>query len=368
MKIPLLDLKAQYATIKDDVLIQINEVLDSQYCIGGEKVTALEEKIAKMCGSKYAIGVSSGTDALLNSLMSLDIGYGDEVITTPFTFFATAGCIHRVGAKPVFVDIDPLSFNIDPALIEAKITDKTKAILPVHLYGQAADMDAIMAIAKKHNLYVIEDGAQAITAEYKGAKVGTFGDTGCFSFFPSKNLGGVGDGGMIVTDDPDLYDRLMIMRNHGMNPKYYHKYVGGNFRLDAIQAAVLLVKTDHLDRWSEGRRKNAAKYNALLAGIPEVQTPVIKEGNVSIVNQYILRVPNRDDLFKHLQSKDIGCDVYYPVCLHMQECFEYLGHKEGNFPLSEQATNEVIALPVYPELTAEMINYVAETITDFYNS
>ena len=249
MKVPLLDLKAQYATIKEDVLSHINDVLDSQYCIGGEKVAALEEKVANMCESKYAIGVSSGTDAILNSLMSLDIGYGDEVITTTFTFFSTAGCIHRVGAKPVFVDIDPVSFNIDPKLIEEKITDKTKAIIPVHLYGQSADMDAIMAIAKKHNLFVIEDGAQAITAKYKGQKVGTFGDTGCFSFFPSKNLGGIGDGGMIVTNNEDLYERLMIMRNHGMNPKYYHKYVGGNFRLDAIQAAALLVKTDFLDDW-----------------------------------------------------------------------------------------------------------------------
>jgi len=366
MKIPLLDLKAQYATIKEDVLSHINDVLDSQYCIGGEKVVALEKKIAEMCGSKYAIGVSSGTDAILNSLMSLDIGYGDEVITATFTFFATAGCIHRVGAKPVFVDIDPVSFNIDPKQIEEKITDKTKAIIPVHLYGQSADMDAIMAIAKKHNLFVIEDGAQAITAEYKGQKVGTFGDAGCFSFFPSKNLGGVGDGGMIVTNDKDLYDRLMVMRNHGMNPKYYHKYVGGNFRLDAIQAAALLVKADLIDDWSEGRRKNAKKYNELLKDVAEVQTPIISEGNVSIVNQYVLRVQNRDELLKHLQSKDIGCDIYYPIPMHLQECFAYLGHKTGDFPVAEKAANEVLAIPIYPELTDDMIKYVAETIRAFY--
>lgn len=367
MNVPLLDLRAQYATIKDEVLSEINEVLDSQMCIGGEKVQRLENKIAQMCGAKFAVGVSSGTDALLNSLMSLDIGAGDEVITTPFTFFATAGCIHRVGAKPVFVDIDPVTFNINPALIEEKITDKTKAIIPVHLYGQAADMDPIMDIAKKYGLFVVEDGAQAITAEYKGRKVGTFGDTGCFSFFPSKNLGGIGDGGMIVTNNEELYDRLMIMRNHGMNPKYYHKYVGGNFRLDAIQAAALFVKTNYLDNWSDGRRRNAARYTELLENVPEVQTPIINEGNVSIVNQYVLRVKKRDDLFKYLKSNDIGCDIYYPVPLHLQECFKYLGYNVGDFPEAEKATGEVIALPVYSEMTDEMIRYVADTIKKFYN-
>lgn len=364
MKVPLLDLKAQYATIKDEVMAGIGEVLESQQCIGGPKVTELEQKVAAASGCKYAVGASSGTDAILNSLMSLDIGPGDEVISTPFTFFATTGCIARTGAKPVFVDIDPKTYNIDPALIEAAVTEKTKAIVPVHLYGQMADMDPIMAIAKKHNLAVIEDAAQSITSEYKGKKAGSIGTCGCFSFFPSKNLGGVGDGGMIVTNDEQLYNRLVIMRNHGSQPKYYHSFVGGNFRLDPIQAVALLVKLPHLDDWSEGRRKNAAYYNKKFAGTV-VQTPFISDDCVTIYNQYCIRVPRRDEVVAHLQKNNIGCEIYYPVPMHLQKCFDYLGYKEGDMPESEKAASEIMALPVYPELTDEMKDCVVETILEF---
>lgn len=364
MNVPLLDLKAQYATIKDEVMAAVSEVLDSQRCIGGPKVTELEEKIATISDCKYAVGVSSGTDALLNSLMSLGIGTGDEVITTPFTFFATTGCIARTGARPVFVDIDPKTYNIDAAKIEKAVTKKTKAIMPVHLYGQMADMDPIMAIAKKYKLAVIEDAAQSITSEYKGRKAGGIGTAGCFSFFPSKNLGGIGDGGMIVTNDKALYEKLVIMRNHGMEPKYYHSFVGGNFRLDPIQAVALLVKLPHLDSWSEARRQNAAYYNKKFAGTV-VQTPFISPDCVTIYNQYCIRVPRRDELVAHLQKNTIGCEIYYPVPMHMQKCFAYLGYKEGDFPQSEKAAREIMALPIYPELTDEMKDFVVEAILTF---
>ena len=367
MEVPLLDLKAQYATIKDEVLAAVGDVLESQRCIGGPKVAELEAKVAEVSDCKFAIGVSSGTDALLNCLMSLDIGAGDEVITTPFTFFATAGSISRTGAKPVFVDIDPKTYNIDPALIEAAVTDKTKAIMPVHLFGQMADMDAIMSIADKHGLVVIEDAAQSITSTYKGRKAGSIGTAGCFSFFPSKNLGGIGDGGMIVTDDEEFHDRLMMMRDHGQKPQYYYHHVGGNFRLDPIQAAALLVKLPHLDSWSQGRRENAAYYNAKFAGTA-VETPYVSEDCVSIYNQYCVRVPRRDEVLAHLRGNGIGCAVYYPVPLHMQDCFAYLDYGEGDFPESEKAAKEVLALPVYPELTDAMKDYVAGTMLQFLNS
>ncbi|MCK4752003.1 MAG: DegT/DnrJ/EryC1/StrS family aminotransferase [Planctomycetes bacterium] len=364
MQVPLLDLKAQYATIKDEVLAAVSEVLESQQCIGGPKVAELEEKVAALSDCKFAVGVSSGTDAILNSLMSLGIGQGDEVITTPFTFFATVGCIERVGARPVFVDIDPKTYNIDPSKIEAAVTDKTKAIMPVHLYGQVAEMDPIMEIAAKHNLAVIEDAAQSISSTYKGKKSGSIGTVGCFSFFPSKNLGGIGDGGMIVTNDEQLYNQLFIMRNHGSKPKYYHKFVGGNFRLDPIQAAALLVKLPHLDDWSEGRRRNAAYYNEKFEGTA-VQTPYINPDCVTIYNQYVIRVPKRDELIAHLREKSIGCEIYYPVPMHLQECFSYLGYKAGDFPESEKAANEVMALPIYPELTDEMKDFVTEQVKSF---
>jgi dTDP-4-amino-4,6-dideoxygalactose transaminase len=365
MQVPLLDLKSQYAAIKEDVLKQISEVLDSQVCIGGPKVAALEKAVAELSGCKYAVGMSSGTDAILASLMALGIGAGDEVITTPFTFFATAGCIARVGAKPVFVDIDPKTYNINPALIERAITKKSKAIMPVHLYGQLADMDPIMQVANKAKLAVIEDACQAISAAYRGRKAGSIGTCGCFSFFPSKNLGGIGDGGMTVTNDEALYKMLVWMRNHGSEPKYYHKYIGGNFRLDPIQAAALLVKLPHLESWSEKRRSNAAYYNQKFKG-SVVQTPYISPDCKTIFNQYVIRVPRRDDLIKHLQANQIGCEIYYPVPMHVQECFAYLGHRQGDFPEAEKAAREVIALPIYPELTDAMKDFVAKTVLEFY--
>lgn len=364
MQVPLLDLKAQYATIKNEILAAVSEVLESQRCIGGPKVAELEEKIAALSDCKFAVGVSSGTDAILNSLMSLNIGTSDEVITTPFTFFATAGCIARAGAKPVFVDIDPRTFNINPELIETAVTKKTKAIMPVHLFGQIADMDTIMKVANKYNLAVIEDAAQSITSTYKGRKAGSIGTVGCFSFFPSKNLGGIGDGGMIVTNDEQLHNQLFIMRNHGSEPKYYHKYIGGNFRLDPIQAVALLVKLPHLKEWTEARRRNAAYYDKKFAGTV-VQAPYISADCASIYNQYVIRVPRRDEIVAHLQENNIGCEIYYPVPLHLQECFSDLGYKKGDLPESEKAAREVMALPIYPELTDEMKDYVSETILSF---
>ncbi|MHC4256287.1 MAG: DegT/DnrJ/EryC1/StrS family aminotransferase [Planctomycetota bacterium] len=364
MQVPLLDLKAQYAAIKDDVMAAVAEVLESQRCIGGPKIEELEQRIAAISDCKYAVGTASGTDAILNSLMSLDIGPGDEVITTPFTFFATVGCIVRTGARPVFVDIDPKTYNIDPVKIESAITDKTKAIMPVHLFGQMADMDLIMEIAERHNLAVIEDAAQSITSTYKGKRAGSLGTAGCFSFFPSKNLGAAGDGGMIVTNDQELYEKMKMMRDHGQKPRYHHHYVGGNFRLDPIQAAVLLVKLPYLDEWSQGRRDNAAYYNRKLKG-SVVQTPYIREDCVSIYNQYCIRVPRRDDVVSLLKDKDIGCAIYYPIPLHLQECFAYLSYKQGDFPHAEKAADEIMAIPVYPELTDEMKDFVADTIIDF---
>ncbi len=367
MKVPLLDLKAQYASLRDAMVPALEEVLESQYFIGGPKVAELEEAIAAYCGVEAAVGVSSGTDALLLSLMALDIGPGDEVITTAYTFFATVGTIWRSGARPVLVDISPDTFNIDPALIEAAITPKTKAIIPVHLYGQTAEMDAILEIASRHGLAVIEDAAQAIGARYKDRPAGAMGTTGCFSFFPSKNLGGLGDGGMITTNDAALADRLRQGRNHGMEPKYFHAWVGGNFRLDAIQAAGLMVKLPHLDDWAAGRARNAAHYDRCFAGCNAITVPVIKPENHTVYNQYILRVPQRDGLVEHLRSKDVGCEVYYPLCMHQQECFAFLGYQAGAFPESERAAVETIALPIYPELTTEQLDYVADSVLEFVN-
>jgi dTDP-4-amino-4,6-dideoxygalactose transaminase len=365
MNIPFLDLKAQYATIKDQILAQVTEVLDSQVCIGGPKIKELEERIAAVSNCRFAVGVSSGTDAILNSLMSLGIGPGDEVVTTPFTFFATVGCIVRAGAKPVFVDIDPKTFNLDPNQIESVLTNRTKAIIPVHLFGQMAEMDPIVAIAEKHNLAVIEDAAQSIASTYKHKKAGSIGTCGTFSFFPAKNLGGIGDGGMVVTNDEELFDMLMLMRDHGSKPKYFHKYVGGNFRLDPIQAAALLVKLPLLDSWSAARRRHAEYYDEKFAG-SDIVTPYIHPDCVSVYNQYVIRVPRRDELFEYLQNNQIGCAIYYPLPLHMQECFSTLKYLEGDFPESEKAAREVIALPVYPELTEAMQDYVAETVLSFY--
>jgi len=364
MEVPLLDLKGQYATIREQVMKAVAEVLESQVCIGGPKVAELEKQVAAVSNCEYAVGVSSGTDAILNCLMSMEIGPKDEIITTPFTFFATVGCIARVGAKPVLIDIDPRTYNIDPNLIEAAVTKRTRAIMPVHLYGQMADMDPIMEVARRRKLAVIEDAAQSITSTYKGRKAGSIGTAGCFSFFPSKNIGGIGDGGMVVTNDETLFKRLMMMRNHGSEPKYYHKYVGGNFRLDPVQAAALLVKLPHLDDWSEARRRNAAYYNKRFAGTA-VQTPWISPDCKTIYNQYCIRVPRRDELVAHLKAAKIGCEIYYPVPAHMQECFAYLGYKRGDFPEAERAAGEILALPIYPELTRPMQDAVVETIIGF---
>jgi dTDP-4-amino-4,6-dideoxygalactose transaminase len=364
MQVPALDLKAQYAALKDDILAAVSEVLETQWCIGGPKVAELEKNVAGISDCKYGVAVSSGTDAILNSLMSLECGPGDEVITTPFTFFATAGCIVRSGAKPVFVDVDPRTYNINPDLIEAAITDKTKAIMPVHLYGQMADMDPIMTLAKKRSLAVIEDAAQAIASTYKGKKAGSFGTAGCLSFYPTKNLGGAGDGGMIVTNDANLYDRMVLMRDHGQKPQYHYRFVGGNFRLDAIQAAVLLVKLKYLDEWTQKRQQNALYYNEAFSN-SKVVTPFISPDCISTYHQYCIRVKQRDELASYLKDKGIGCAIYYPVPLHLQECFVNLGYKQGDFPESEKAAQEVLALPIYPELTEEMMAYVVKTIKEF---
>lgn len=361
MKVPLLDLKAQYASIRDEVVRAVGEVLDSQVCILGPRVEELEKEVAALSDCRFAVGMSSGTDALLAGLMALGIAPGDEVVTTPFTFFATAGAIARLGAIPVFVDINPRTFNIDPNNVEAAITSKTKAIIPVHLFGQMCDMDPLMEIAHRHGIPVIEDAAQAISATYKARKSGSIGAIGCFSFFPSKNLGGAGDGGMCVTNDPNIHEMLLLMRSHGSKPKYYHKYVGGNFRLDPLQAAVLLVKLPHLDAWSEARRRNAALYDSLFAGSPVI-TPHIHPDCVSIYNQYSIRVPARDAVRAALTEAGIGTEIYYPVPMHSQECFVGRSRNVGSLVQSEVAANSVLALPIYPELSAEQIHYVAEAV------
>jgi dTDP-4-amino-4,6-dideoxygalactose transaminase len=373
MNVPLLDLKAQFAPIKEEVEAAISEVLASQQFILGPKVEECEKAIATYSGCSHGIGMSSGSDALLVCLMAENIGPSDEVITTPYSFFATAGAIARLGATPVFVDIDPTTYNIDPAQIAAKITKKTRVIMPVHLYGQMADMDPIMESAREHKLIVVEDAAQAIGAEYKGRRAGSIGHYGCFSFFPSKNLGAAGDGGMIVTNDAQRADKLRILRNHGSNPKYYHKVVGGNFRLDALQAAIITVKLKHLDGWTAGRQRNAQTYNQLFAKadlpiiLPKIATglPKIATGR-HIFNQYVVRVPKRNELQAYLQKKGIGTEVYYPVPLHLQECFAYLGHKAGEFPESEKAANETIALPIFPELTQQQLEFVVASIHEFF--
>ena len=388
MKVPLLDLKAQYLTIKEEIKSAIEEVLESQRFILGPKVEELEKNIAQYSGTKYAVGVSSGTDALLVSLMALNIKPGDEVITTPFTFFSTAGVIARLNAVPVFVDIDPVTYNIDPNKLhdliknqKSKIKNKKsefkiKCIISVHLFGQCADMAPIMEIAKKYNLYVIEDAAQSIGAEYYGGKAGSIGDLGIFSFFPSKNLGGYGDGGMVVTNDESLYHKIKVLRVHGAEPKYYHKIVGGNFRLDALQAVVLNVKLKYLDEWSRKRRENAEYYNRrfkelslIEKGYIQIPVPVYKNSgskNYHIYNQYTIRVKERDKLREFLKENSIGTEVYYPVPLHLQECFKYLGYTKGDLPVSEEASQTVLSLPIYPELTDEQKEYIIQKIKEFY--
>jgi dTDP-4-amino-4,6-dideoxygalactose transaminase len=367
MRIPILDLKAQYTTIKDEVTRAISEVCESQAFALGPAVAEFEKNIAEYCSSKHAIGVSSGTDALLVSLMALGVEPGDEVITTPFSFFATAGCIVRLGAKPVFVDVDPDFYNINPADIEEKITAKTKAIIPVHLFGQIAPMKAIMEIASQHNLAVVEDAAQAIGASRNDTIAGNFGDCGCFSFYPTKNLGGFGDGGLVTTNTDSLADYIRTLRDHGQKPRYFYKVIGGNFRLDGIQGAVLNVKLKYLDCWNEKRRQNAALYDRLFAG-SLVGTPEIDTGNVSIYHQYTVTVPERDKLQKYLAENDIGSAVFYPKPLHLQDCFSDLGYNEGDMPVAEKLCNEVLSLPVYPELSPGEIESVAGMVLKFYGT
>jgi dTDP-4-amino-4,6-dideoxygalactose transaminase len=365
MQVPLLDLKAQYATIESELKTAILEVLESQHFILGPKVEECEKSIAAYSECAHAIGVSSGTDALLACLMAEDIGPGDEVITTPYTFFATVGAIARVGATPVFVDIDRATYNIDTSQLAQKITNRTRAIIPVHLYGQMADMDPIMLLAKEHNLVVIEDAAQAIGAEYKGRRAGSIGHYGCFSFFPSKNLGACGDAGMIVTNDAKRAEKLKCLRAHGSKPKYHHRMVGGNFRLDAIQAAVVSAKLPHLDQWTQARQRNAARYDRLFQNADlSIGLPASTE-NRHIFNQYVIRVSRRDELQAHLRQQGIGTEVYYPVPMHLQECFAYLGHSAGSFPESEAAAKETLALPVYPELTDAAARHVVDCIAAF---
>jgi dTDP-4-amino-4,6-dideoxygalactose transaminase len=361
MNVPFLDLKRQYASIKEELDQAVFSVLSHTKFILGPEVQAFEEKVAKYCGTKFAVGVASGTDALLLSLRACGVGPGDEVITTGFSFFATAGVISRLGGIPVYVDIDPDIYNVAPDEIEEKITSKTKAIMPVHLFGQCADMDPIMEVAKKHKLKVVEDAAQAIGSEYKGKKAGNLSDFGCFSFFPSKNLGAAGDGGMVVTNDPEMADLVRILRVHGSKPKYYHSMVGYNSRLDALQAAILSVKLKYLDGWTKKRREHAAVYNAAFKGL-DIITPKEEDFNYHIYNQYTIALKNRDRLREVLKENQIGHDVYYPVPLHLQECYRSLGYKEGDLPVTEEKAGEVVSIPVYPELTEEEQSFVIETI------
>jgi dTDP-4-amino-4,6-dideoxygalactose transaminase len=365
MNVPLLDLKAQYETLRAEIEPVVLRVMASQQFILGPEVEALEREVAAYSQCRFGIGVSSGTDALLVALMALDLKPGDEVITSPFTFFATAGCIVRAGAVPRFVDIDPQTYNLDVALVEKALTPRTRAIMPVHLYGQMVDMDPLMDLARRHQLAVIEDAAQAIGAEYKGRRAGSIGDFGCFSFFPSKNLGGFGDGGMVVTNDEKLAERVRLLRNHGMNPKYYYRAVGGNFRLDALQAAILRIKLKHLDRWSEGRQANARLYRQLFreAGLDgRLVLPHEAPARRHIYNQFVIRVPQRDRVTAALAAAGIGHDIYYPVPLHQQECFAGLGHRAGDFPASEEAARHVLALPIYPELGEAGLRMVVEAL------
>ena len=370
MKVPLLDLKPQYEQIRAEVEPAILDVCKSQAFILGPKVQECEAAVARYCGAAHGVGMSSGSDALIVALMAEDVGPGDEVITTPYSFFATVGAIARLGAKATFVDVDPETFNLDGSKLEAAVTKKTKAIIPVHLYGQMADMDAVMAVAKKHGLAVIEDAAQAIGAEWKGRRAGSLGDYGCFSFFPSKNLGCFGDGGMLTMQDPAKAKKSAILRNHGSDPKYYHRLVGGNFRLDALQAAVVTIKLKYLDGWTAARQANAARYEALfaktgLAAAGKVKLPPAKT-NRHIYNQFVIRAENRDGLLAHLRDREIGTEIYYPVPLHLQDCFRSLGHRPGDFPESERAARETLALPIYPDLTDEMAAWVVESIAEFY--
>ncbi len=368
MAIPLLDLQAQYQSIREEIDAVVAEVFLSQQFIGGPKVEALERALAQYADVPRAVGVASGTDALLLLLKAAGAGPGTEVITTPFTFFATAGAIVNAGARPVFVDIEPKTYTIDTAQIEARITGRTRAILPVHLFGQCADMDPILDLAERHDLIVIEDAAQSIGARYKGRPACSMGHAGALSFFPSKNLGGAGDGGLVVTRDAALEAGVRLLRNHGASETYFHQIVGTNSRLDALQAAVLLVKLRHLDGWIEARRANAAYYDEKFAAMPEVVTPYVSPDCYHVYNQYVIRVPERERVRKRFAERGIGCAVYYPRSLHRQQCFQDLGYPEDAFPHSNAACDEVLALPVFPELTREQQDEVVRTVKDHLSS
>ena len=368
MPVPLLDLEAQYRPLRDAILAAITRVCDSQRFIMGPEVDALERELAAQLGVRHAISVSSGTDALLLALMTLGIGPADEVVTTTYSFFATAGCVSRVGAKPVLVDIDPATFNIDPAQAVAAITPHTKAIMPVHLYGLAADLDPLMAAADRAGIAVIEDAAQAIGATYKSRPLGGIGALGCFSFFPSKNLGAFGDAGLLTTNDDALAKQARLLRTHGMQPKYYHHVVGANFRMDALQAAILRVKAPHLDAWTEGRRRNAATYRTLFreAGLDRtISMPTEPPDRRHIYNQFVIRSADRDGLKRHLDEHGIGNEIYYPVPFHLQPCFADLGYARGAFPHAERAAAETLAIPIYGELTDAQQRTVVSTIEQF---
>ena len=367
VQVPMLDLQAQYRPIRDAIIDVVTRVCDSQRFIMGPEVEAMERELAAYLGVAHAVGVSSGTDALLLAMMALGIGPGDEVVTSTYSFFATAGCIARTGATPVFVDIDPITYNIDPAAAAAAITPRTRAIIPVHLYGQSADLDPLLDIAQRAGVPVIEDAAQAIGAAYKGRMVGGFGRVGCFSFFPSKNLGAFGDGGLVTTGDATLAADLRRMRVHGADRQYYHQVIGGNFRLDALQAAVLRVKLPHLAGWTEARRRNAARYAGLFAeyGLTgRVTLPPEVPDRHHVYNQYVVRVPDRDAVKAYLESRHIGCAIYYPVPFHEQACFAYLGYRTGQFPHAERASRETLALPIYGELTVEQQRHVVTAMAE----
>jgi dTDP-4-amino-4,6-dideoxygalactose transaminase len=369
MKVPLLDLEAHHRALRNELHAAALRVIDSQQFVLGPEVKALEDEIRDYTHARHAVSCASGSDALLLALMALDIKSGDEVITTPYSFFATAAAIARLGARPVFVDVDPATYNIAPDRIEAAITRRTRAIMPVHLYGQCAEMQAIMEIADRHAVPVIEDAAQAIGARDEERQAGTMGAIGCFSFYPSKNLGAMGDAGMLTVNDDELARRLRLLRVHGSEVKYYHSMIGINSRLDSLQAAILRVKLPHLDKWSDARRANAERYDQLFedAGLmEELGLPRVRAHTRHIFNQYVIRAgERRDALTRHLKQNEVGTDIYYPVPLHMQECFGYLGHEEGDFPEAERAARETLALPIYPELSVEQQSYVVETIRSF---
>lgn len=366
MKIPLVDLKRQYLSIKEEVDEKIKEVLESTSFILGHNVEAFEKEFAKYCGVKHAVGVSSGTDALVLSLKTLGIDSGDEVISVPNTFVSTIDSICHNNAKPVFVDIDEKTYNIDTSGIEEKITNKTKAIIPVHLYGQPCDMDPILNIAEEHDLMIIEDACQAHGAEYKGKRMGSFGDITCFSFYPSKNLGAYGDGGIIVTNNEELAKKIRMFRNYGQRIKYYHSLIGYNFRLDDIQAAVLRVKLNYLDEWIEKRRENARKYSESLKNTSEVITPFEKKFRKHVYYVYVIRCLNRDRLIKYLNDKGISTGIHYPIPIHLQESYKHLGFGVGSFPITEECAKEIVSLPMFPELTTEEIEYICRSIDEFY--